>query len=121
MERGKGLFIFLFIFTLLSRFSCLLSFPANHKKKTKNKKTKFPHNGVRSWLAYRESLHFQVFSLFLICCDRTRYTAKSIHSREDKKKNFPFLFLIRRDRIRCTKKSKHSQERQQSETKTIKI
>ena len=51
------------------------------------------HNGVRSWLAYSESLRFQVFSLFLICRDRTRCTAKSIRSQEDKtKKNFPYCF-----------------------------
>ena len=42
--------------------------------------------GVRSWLAYPESLRFQVFSLFLIRRDRTRCTTKSIRSREDKKK-----------------------------------
>ena len=62
-------------------------------KKTKKQKKLFPHNGVRSWLAYPESLRFQVFSLFLICRDRTRCTAKSIRSREDKKKkNFPHCF-----------------------------
>ena len=74
--------------------------------------------GFRSWLAYPKSLRFQVFSLFLICRDRTRCTAKSIRSQEDKKKNFPSLFLIRRDRARCTAKSIRSQGRQQSETKT---
>ena len=62
------------------------------KRKTKTKKL-FPHNGVRSWLVYLESVRFQVFSLFLICCDRTRCTTKSIRSREDKeKKTFPYCF-----------------------------
>ena len=94
-------------------FSC----KSQKKRKTKTKKL-FPHNGVRSRLAYPESLCFQVFSLFLICRDHTRCTAKSIRSREDKKKNFLSLFLIRRDRARCTAKSIRSQGRQQSETKT---
>ena len=76
--------------------------------------------GVRSWLDYPKILHFQVFSLFLICRDRTRCIAKSIHSREDKKKKI-LLFLIRRDHARCMKKSIRSQGRQQSETKTKKI
>ena len=89
--------------------------------KNKNKKKLFPHNGVRSWLDYPESLRFQVFSLFLICHDHTRCTEKSIRSQEDKKKNFPSLFLIRRDRARCTAKSIRSQGRQQSETKILKI
>ena len=118
MERGRGLLFF----TLLSCSPCLPFFSANHKKNKKQKQKKlFPHSGVRSWLAYPESLRFQVFSLFLICCDRTRCTAKSIRSREDKKKNFPLLFLIHRDRARCMAKSIRSQGRQQSETKTIKI
>ena len=76
-----------FFSTLLSRSPCLLSFLANHKKNKKQKQKKlFPHNGVRSWLAYPEILHFQVFSMFLIFRDRTRCTEKSIRSREDKKK-----------------------------------
>ena len=82
-----------FFLTLLSHFPCLLSFPANHtknkKQKQKQKKTFFHtmgHNGVRSWLAYSESLRFQVFSPFLICRDCTRCMAKSIHSWEDKNK-----------------------------------
>ena len=113
MERGRDFFS-----TLLSRSPCLPFFCKSIKKqKTKTKKL-FPHNGVRSWLAYPESLHFQVFSLFLICRDHTRCTTKSIRSREDKKKNFPSLFLIRRDRARCTANSIHNQGRQQSETKT---
>ena len=74
--------------------------------------------GVRYWSDYSKSVRFQVFSLFFIFHDRKRCTAKSIHSREDKKKNFPSLFLIRRDRARCMAKSICSQERQQSETKT---
>ena len=73
-----------------------------------------PHNGVRSWLDYPESLRFQVFSLFLICRDRTRCTTK----RRRQEKNVPSLFLIRRDRTRCTEKSIRNQGRQQSETKT---
>ena len=82
-----------FFITLPSHYPCLPSFPANHKKKwkTKTKKT-FPHNGVRSWLAYLESLRFQIFSLFFICRDLTRCTTKSIRSWEDKKKTFPFCF-----------------------------
>ena len=81
MERGR-----VFFFSSLS-FLVLAFFPTNHKKKL------FPHNGVRSWLAYPKSLCFQVFSLFLICRDRTRCTAKSIRSREDKKKKtFPYYF-----------------------------
>ena len=118
MEKGRGLFFL----TLLSCFPCLLSFPANHKKtKNKNKNKNnffFPHNGVRSWLAYPESIRFQVFSLFFICRGLTRCTTKSIRSQEDKKN--PLLFLIRCDHARCTAKSIHSQGRQQSETKTNK-
>ena len=84
MERGR---VFFYFYTFLSRSPCLPFFPANHKKKRKTKTKKlFPHNGVRSWLAYPESLRFQVFSLFLICRDRTRCTTKSMRSREDKKK-----------------------------------
>ena len=63
----------------------VLSCKSQKKRKTKTKKL-FPHNGVRSWLAYPKSLRFQVFSLFLIFRDRTRCMAKSIRSREDKKK-----------------------------------
>ena len=118
MERGRGLFYFFYFYSSLS-FFVLAFFSCKSQKKTKNKNKKlFPHNGVRSWLAYPESLRFQVFSLFLICRDRTRCTAKSIRSPEDKKKNFPSLFLIHRDRARCTAKSIRSQGRQQSETKT---
>ena len=119
MERGRGLFIFIF-FTLLSRSPRLLSFPANHIKNENKKQTKklFPQNGVRSWLAYPKILHFQVFSLFLIYCDHTRCTTKSIRSQEDKKKNFPLLFLIHHDRTRFTAKSIRNQGKQQSETKT---
>ena len=68
-------------FSVLAFFSC----KSQKKRKTKNKKL-FPHNGVRSWLTYPESLRFQVFSLFLICRDHTRCTVKSIRSWEDKKK-----------------------------------
>ena len=120
MERGREIFIY--FYSSLSVF-VLVFFHANHKKNEQQKQKKlFPHNGVRSWLAYPESLRFQVFSLFLICHDRTRCTAKSIRSREDKKKkNFRSLFLIRRDRARCTAKSIRSQGRQQSETKTKEI
>ena len=120
MERGKGLFFFYssLLFSVLAFF-----FPYKSQIKMKNKKQKklFPHNGVRSWLAYPKSLCFQVFLLFLICRDRTRCTTKSICSREDKTKNFPLLFLIRRNRTRCTKKSIRSQGRKYSETKTKKI
>ena len=101
MERGSGFFLCFyssFSFSMLAFFSC------------KSQKKLFPHNGVRSWLAYPKSLCFQVFSMFLIFRDRTRCTVKSICSREDKKKNFPLLFLIRRDRARCTAKSIHSRE-----------
>ena len=126
MERGREIFIFFYFFIFYSSlsFSMLAFFSCKSQKKRKNKKQKnFFHTmgGVRSWLAYPESLRFQVFSLFLICRDRTRCTAKSIRSREDKKKNFPSLFLIRRDRARCTAKSIRSQGRKQFETKTIKI
>ena len=106
MERGRGLFFLLF--SLIFR-ACFLFLQIT--KKT------FPYNGVRSWLAYPESLHFQVFSLFLICHDCTRCTEKSIRSQEDKKKKIPLQFLICRDRTRCTAKSIRSQGRQQSETK----
>ena len=90
MERGRVFFCF---FTLLSRSLCLPFFlQITKKRKTKTKKV-FAHNGVRSWLAYPEILHFQVFSLFLICYDCTRCTTKSIRSQEDKKKNtFPYCF-----------------------------
>ena len=88
MERWRVFFFYSSLsFSLLAFFSC----KSQKKMKNKNKKL-FPHNGVRSWLAYPESLCFQFFSLFLICCDRTRCTAKSIHSREDKKKTFPYCF-----------------------------
>ena len=111
MERGRGFF---FYSSLVLR-ACLFFLQITKKDEFF---FYFPHNGVRYWLAYPESIRFQVFSLFLICRDRTRCTAKSIRSREDKKKNFPSLFLIRRDRARCTAKSIRSQGRQQSETKT---
>ena len=62
------------------------------KQKTKTKKL-FLHNGVRSWLAYPETVRFQVFSLFLVCRDHIRCTAKSIRSWEDKKKkHFSYCF-----------------------------
>ena len=112
--------IFFSFFTLLSRSPCLPFFPANHKKNEKQKQKKlFLHKWVRSWLAYPESLCFQVFSLFFICHDRTRCMAKSICSQEDKKKNFLFLFLIRHDRTKCIKNRICNQGRKQSETKTI--
>ena len=144
MERGRS-----FFFNSSLSFFVLAFFFCKSQKKLKNKnknKKHFPCNGVRSWLAYPESLHFQVFSLFLICRDRTRCTEKSIRSWEDtekklsltvsdsprshkvhdkehtqprrQEKNFSLLFLIRRDRARCTEKSIHSQGKQQSETKT---
>ena len=83
-----------FCFFYSSRSFFVLAFFSfcKSQKKWKTKTIFFPHNRVRSWLAYPESLCFQVFSLFLICCDRTRRTEKSIHSQEDKKKNFPLLF-----------------------------
>ena len=110
----EGFFYFFLLFSLV--FHACFLFPQITKK---NEKTFFfSHNGVRSWLAYPESLCFQVFSLFLICRDHTRCTAKSIRSWEDKKKNFPSLFLIRRDRTRRMTKSIRSQGGQQSETKT---
>ena len=90
MERGRGFFCFVYSslsFSVLAFFSC----KSQKKWKTKTKKV-FPHNGVRSWLAYPKILRFQVFSLFLICRDRTRCTTKSIRSQEDKKKNFPYCF-----------------------------
>ena len=83
MERGRGISL---SFSVLAFFSC------KSQKKRKNKNKKISHNGVRSWLAYPKSLCFQVFSLFLICRDRTRCMTKSIRSREDKKKNFPYCF-----------------------------
>ena len=94
MERGRFFCFLFFVFKL--RFSlvfraCFLFLQITKKTKNKNKKKLFPHNGVRSWLAYPESLRFQIFSLFLICRDRTRCTAKSIRSREDKK-HFPRYF-----------------------------
>ena len=98
MERGRVYFLFFyflfFIWTLLSRSSCLPFFLQNARKnETQKQKQKILHNGVRSWLAYPKSLHFQVFSLFLICRDRTRCTTNSIHSREEKKKKtFPYCF-----------------------------
>ena len=119
MERGRGIFFFLLFFLVFR--ACFLFLQITKKMKNKNKKKCFPHNGVRSWLAYPESLHFQVFLLFLICCDRTRCTAKSVRSREDKKKKIPLLFLIRRNHARCTEKSICSQGRQQSKTKIVKI
>ena len=85
--------VFFILFSLLFR-ACFLFLQITKKtKKQKNKKTfSTQWGGVRSWLAYPESLRFQVFSLFLICRDRTRCTAKSIRSREDKKKTFPYCF-----------------------------
>ena len=115
-EEGGSLF---FLLSLGLR-ACVFFFKSQEKTKNKTKKT-FPHYGVRSWLAFPESLRFQVFSLFLVFHNRTRCTAKSIRSQEDKKKNFPLLFLIFRDCARCTEKSIRSQGRQQSETKTKKI
>ena len=88
MEREMGYFSF-FSFLLFSLVFCACFLFLQITKKTK---INFPHNGVRSWLAYPESLCFQVFSMFLICCDRTRCTTKSIRSREDKKKTFPYYF-----------------------------
>ena len=73
-EQGGFFFYSSLLFSVLAFFSC----KSQKKRKTKTKKL-FPHNGVRSWLAYPESLRFQVFSLFLIYRDRTRCTAKSIH------------------------------------------
>ena len=116
MERGK---VFFLLFSLVL-CACFLFLQITKNTKTKTKKT-FPHNGVRSWLAYLESLRFQVSSLFLICRDRTRCAAKSIRSREDKKKNFSLLFPIRCDRARCTAKSIRNQGRQKFETKIKKI
>ena len=85
-------FSFLFSLTLLSCSPCLLSFPANHEKNEKQKTKKlFPHNGVRSWLAYLESLRFQVSSLFLIFRDRIRCMEKSICSQKDKKKKLSLV------------------------------
>ena len=115
MEKERGLFFLLFSFVLRA---CFIFLQITKQMKDKNKNEKFPHYGVRYWLAYLESLHFQVFSLFLIFRGRTRCMEKSIRSWEDKKKNFPLLFLIRRDRARCTAKSIRNQGRQQSETKT---
>ena len=103
-----------FCFTLLSHSPCLPFFPANHKKNEKQKAKKlFPHNGVRSWLAYAESLHFQDFSLFLICRDHTRCTTKSIHSRDEKKKKI----LTISDSPRSRKV--HGKEHMQSEKKIV--
>ena len=92
MERGRGLLFFFYSslsFSMLAFFSC-----KSQKKNEKQKQEKlFPHNRVRSWLAYLKSLCFQVFLLFLICCDHTRCTVKSIRSQEDKKKKtFPYYF-----------------------------
>ena len=88
MERGRVFFFVLF--SLIFR-ACFLFLQIT--KKTNNKNNFFfPHNGVRSWLAYPESLCFQVFSLFLICRDRTRCMEKSVRSQEDKKKTFPYCF-----------------------------
>ena len=82
--------LFFPLFSLVFR-ACFLFLQIT--KKTKNKNNFFfPHNGVRSWLAYPKSLRFQVFSPFLIRHDCTRCTAKSMHSREDKKKTFPYYF-----------------------------
>ena len=111
-----------FFFHSSLSFSVLAFFSCKSQKNEKQKQKKlFPHKWVRSWLAYPEILRFQVFSLFLICHDRTRCMAKSICSRKDKKKNFPLLFLIRCDHARCTAKSIRSQGKQQSKTKTKKI
>ena len=120
MERGRGIFLFFFLLFSLVFRACFLFLQITKKKLKTKTKTKFPHNGVRSWLAYLEILCFQVFSLFLICCDHTRCTTKSIRSREDKK-NFPLLFLICHDHVRCTAKSIRNQGRRQSKTKTKKI
>ena len=86
MERGRGFCFcfFVLLFSLVFR-ACFLFLQITKKRKTKTNFF-FPHNEIRSWLAYPESLHFQIFSLFLICRDHTRCTAKSIRSREDKKK-----------------------------------
>ena len=115
MERGRFFSFYSSLsFSVLAFFSC----KSQKKRKTKTKQKKlFPHNGVRSWLAYPESLHFQVFSLFLICRVHTRCTEKRICSQEDKKNNFSLLFLIRRDRTRCMAKSIRTQGKQQSDTK----
>ena len=110
-EGGFFLFFLFLLFSLVFR-ACFLFLQITKKMKNKKQKKLFPHNRVRSWLDYPKSLRFQVFSLFLICRDCTRCTAKSIRSREDKKKTFSFLFLIRRDRARCTAKSICIQGRQ---------
>ena len=90
MRKGK------FFFTLLSRSPCLLSFPTNHKKKPKNKNKLFffPHNGVRSWLAYPKSLCFQVFSLFLIVVITQGARQRAYVAEKARKKNFPYCFLF---------------------------
>ena len=115
--KEEGFFFSLFSLVFRAYF---LFLQITKKNENKNKHF-FPHNGVRSWLAYPEILRSQVFSLFLICRDHTRCMAKRIRSREDKKNNFPFLFLICRDRVRSMEKSIGIQGRQQSETKTVNI
>ena len=115
--KEEGVFFFFLLFSLVFR-ACFLFLQITKKNEKQKQKKLFPHNGVRSWLAYPEILRFQVFSLFLIFRDHTRCTAKNIHSREDKKKNFPLLFLIRCDHARCMEKTIHSQGKQHSKTKT---
>ena len=85
-EEGGFFLLFSLVF-----HACFLFWKITKKMK-KQKQIFFPHNGVSSWLAYPESLHFQVFSLFLIRHDRIRCMTKSIRSREDKKKTFPLCF-----------------------------
>ena len=81
-----------FFYSSLS-FSVLAFFPYKSNKNKWKIKTKklFPHNRVRYWLVYPKCLHFQVFSLFFIFCDRTRYTTKTMRSREDKKKKLSLI------------------------------
>ena len=59
--------LFLFLLFSLVFHACFLFLQITKKNKKQKQDFFFPHNGVRSWLAYPESLHFWVLSLFLIC------------------------------------------------------
>ena len=86
----------MFFFSLLSRSPYLPYFPANHKKNEKQKQKKFfPHKWVRSWLAYPESLCFQVFKFS--CCFWFVVIAQGARKRayvaeKTRTKTFPFCF-----------------------------
>ena len=87
MKRGR-----VFFFILLYCFPCLLSFPANHKKNERQKIFFFPHNRVRSWLAYPESLCFQVSHCFWFAVITQGAWQRAYVAEKIRKKTFPYCF-----------------------------